>query len=216
MRSKKALVLVSLAAACVLGAVAAPASPPPSHRAAAAKAVTRSATVQTSYLETDAGADAGGGALKGVTGHGKFSAKLGPAAAVLAHLLAAATGVPFSSLAKGGTYATRFDVDANSGQTGLVAMKYTIKSLGSSCLTFKSKRGKFVQGQSFIPTSGSIQSAGGTGSAASLHGSGTYKQTDVTGSNTEQFSGTTKVKVSKGAAKAPSAKCKALLKLAKG
>lgn len=215
MRSTKGFVLTALAATGLLGAVAAPASSPPSHRGTAAKAVTRSATVQVSYTETDSGKDSGG-VLKGVTGHGKFSAKLSPAGAVLARLLAAATGLPFSSIAKGGAYAARFDVNAANGQSGLLAAKYTTKSLGSSCLTFKSKRGKFVPGQSFIPTSGSINTAGGTGAAARWHGGGSYKRTGVTGSDTEQFSGTTKVKVSTAKAKAPSAKCKALLKLARG
>lgn len=214
MRSTKGLVLAALAGTCLLAAVAAPASSPPSHHATTAKAVTRSGTVQVSYTETNAGQDSGG-VVKGVTGHGKFSAKLSPAAAVLARLAGVATGLPFSSIAKGGTYAARFDVDAAGGESGLLAVKYTTKGLGSSCVTYKTKHGKFVQGQSFIPTSASVESSGGTGSAARWHGGATYKLTDLTGGDTEQISGTTKAKLSTGKAKAPSARCKALLKLAK-
>ncbi len=80
------------------------------------------------------------------------------------------------------------------------------------CLSGTATHGKFTSG--FIPSSGGLTVLGGTGTAAKLHLSVTFKQTAITGSDTEQFTGTGALKsLSMGTARPLSAACKAVAKL---
>jgi hypothetical protein len=75
------------------------------------------------------------------------------------------------------------------------------------------KHGKFVLGQDFVPASGSFQVLGGTGAAATWHGSASYKQTNIAGNSTERFSATGSEHGSVGQARHMTAACKAVAKL---
>jgi hypothetical protein len=172
--------------------------------------VTRGYTANLSYRQTSAGTNAPGGAMRGVTGAGAFSAALGPRAALLAAVFQAVTKVPVTEMAKGGPYATRFDVDAKGNKHGLILVTFKVATLGKTCLSFTEKVGTFHQGMSFVPVSGAFTTVGGTGRSARFHVSGTFDQTDVTGSTVERFIGKGSAKAALGSSRSLSAACKAL------
>lgn len=152
-----------------------------------------------------------GNAVSGVVARGTFSAKLSPAAAIVARLLGAATGVPYTQLAKGGSFVARYSVDGNGTGTGLFMAKFRAKGLGSECFSYKAKPGKFMPGDSFVPVSGSFKLVGGSGRAAHLRGSGKLDQTGITGTSTETTAGKGSASLSvAGKAKKPSAACEAI------
>src|SRR4051794_20978601 len=75
-------------------------------------AATKSVAMTFRYKETSASSADGPR-----SGGGTFSGKLKGRAASLARALAAAAGVPYSALTKGGTYAVRFTTDAKGAYT---------------------------------------------------------------------------------------------------
>ena len=192
----RVLVLLALIAAALVVAAAVAA---PKHKNAY--------TASYTYTETSHGTDSSSGATSGIKGNGKFSAKLGPAAAVAARVISAATGVPLAKIAKGGTYKVRRDIDANGKVTGLVVVKFKDSGLGSACLSITAKPGRF-NGGSFVPMSGTIKMVGGKGAAAKWRGSASFDQTDVSGDATEQFKEKGKANASTGSAKGFTPACK--------
>lgn len=150
-----------------------------------------------------------GDAVSGVVARGTFSAKLSPAAAIVARLVTAVTGVPYAQLAKGGSFVAHYSVDGNGTATGLFEAKFKARGLGTACFSYRSVPGTFAPGDSFVPVSGSFKLVGGTGQAARLRGSGQLDQTGISGNTTETTSGKGSASLSlarKG--KKPSTACK--------
>lgn len=203
---RRAIVLLVLASAAVLAFVVVPSLGAAPHSAAKAKAFTGQFTSRI----TDQGKEQGQ-SVSGVVASGTFSAKLGPAAAILARLAEAATGIPYPQLAKGGSYVARYSVDGSGDATGLFVAKFKSKGLGSACLSYKTKPGAFVPGNSFVPVSGTFKLVGGSGRAAHLRGSGKLDQTGISGSTEETTSGKGSASFSVAKkAKKPSAACKSV------
>lgn len=166
----------------------------------------RAYTASVSYTETNHGTDSGG-ATSGIKGNGKFSAKLGPAASIAARVIGAATGVPLAKIAKGGSYTLRRDIDAKGKVTGIIVLKLKAAGLGTACLSYTEKPGKF-NGGSFVPMSGTLKVVGGKGAAAKWRASVGFDQTDVSGDATEQFKAKGSAHVSTGSAKGLNAACR--------
>jgi hypothetical protein len=199
---RRAILVLALAAPVAL--VVVPSLDAAPHSAAKAKAFSGQFTSRI----TDQGKEQGQ-SVTGVVARGTFSAKLGPAAAILARLAEAATGVPYPQLAKGGSFVARYSVDGNGRATGLFVAKFKSKGLGSECISYKTKPGTFVPGNSFVPVSGSFNVVGGSGRAAHLRGSGKLDQTGISGSTEETISGKGSASLSSASkAKKPSAACK--------
>jgi hypothetical protein len=176
--------------------------------AVVANGVTGTAT----YTETNPGKDKGQTTL-GVVGHGVFTTKVTPTASAAAAVLGAVKGIPLNDLLDGGSYVTRYDIDAKNGDHGLFVATFR-HGLGSICGKFDLARGKFGAGMSFIPTTGSMSSVGGIGKLAALHGAAVFKQTNVTGSNTEKLFENGQLKsVATGSPTPMSSACKAVAKL---
>ena len=206
MLAHRLLATAALVATIGVAASGAAALPSASKHAAA-----QPFTGKLTYKETNPGKDTGG-ATKGVVGQGVFSGKLGGRLLMAAALAEVVTGVPTSTMAKGGTWVAKYDIDAKGDYKGIVVATFKAKGLGSVCLSGTTKHGKFSSG--FIPAAGTLTALGGTGTATKLRLAVTFKQTAITGSDTEQFTGTGSFKtLSMGAAKAPSAACKAVAKL---
>lgn len=203
-----ALAVLAVAGFPALGARSRSTSP---HRAQSAGPKNYSA--HASYHQTNAGKSRGGGTV-GIQGKGSFSATLKGGAAFEAALIAIATGVPVTKIAKGGTYVEQWDSLSNGNAKGLVVARFKSPGLGALCISYLTKYGRFVPGQSFVPASGSFTAVGGTGTAAKWHGTVTYKQTNVAGSSTEQFSATGSAHVSSGSSKGMTAACKHVAALA--
>src|SRR4051794_1578390 len=147
---RRAILVLALAVPVAL--VLVPSLDAAPHSAAKAKAFTGQFTSRI----TDQGNEQGQ-SVSGVVARGTFSAKLGPAAAILARLAEAATGVPYPQLAKGGSFVARYSIDGNGDATGLFVAKFKSKGLGSACLSYQTKPGTFVPGNSFVPVSGSFK-----------------------------------------------------------
>jgi hypothetical protein len=171
-------------------------------------------TAKLAYQETNQGSSSGGG-TKGIVGKGTFSAKLGPVAAIAARVFAAVTGVPLNKIAIGGSYALKRDIGSDGKVKGTVFVKFKAKGLGTLCVTFTAKPGAF-SGGSFVPMSGTLKVAGGTGSAARWRGASTFDQTGVSGNGVEQFTGKGSAQASTGAPKGLTAACKQVAKLPTG
>ena len=225
MRSRWTGLVTAVVVAATLVA-ARPASPARADRASAhswgiiqalesrlVQAVEKGVSGTVTYAETNHGKTKGDTNL-GVVGHGVFTTKVTPTASVAASLLGAVKGIPLTTLLAGGSYVARYDIDANGGNNGYFVATFT-QGLGSICVKFDISRGKYVPGSAFIPASGSMSSAGGTGKLAALHGSATFKQTNVTGADVEKFFESAKLKSVGTGAKTPmSAACQAVAKLA--
>jgi hypothetical protein len=204
-----------LAAAALVTAVGVAASVaaalPGSKSAPASPAAAKPFLGKLTYHETNHGTTVGA-VTRGVVGQGVFSGKLGGKALFAATVAEVVKGVPATALAKGGSWVAKYDIDAQGDYKGLVVATFTAKGLGSVCLSGTTKHGKFVSG--FIPAGGSVTALGGTGQAARLRLGVTFKQTAITGSDTEQFTGTGALTtLSMGAARPLSAACKAVAKL---
>ncbi len=192
--------LALAAAALVAWHVASPAAHSARAHDAAAK---RSFNATFAYTDTSTGP-------KLRTGHGSFSGKLRGHAAAMVRMFAAAAGVPYSAIAKGGSYAVRFHTASNGDNVGLFAARFRTRSLGSGCVSYRETHGQFVSG--FVPTSGSFKMLGGTGKFAHVRVCGTFRVTNIVGAEKEIFSATGALKASLGAAKPLSRACRALAK----
>jgi hypothetical protein len=148
-------------------------------------------TVTLAFTQTSAGTQHGQTTV-GVKGHGTFSAKLGKQARDVA-LLAAVTGIPLTKIAHGGSFAADFTIGAHGTNTGTVLAHFKSKGLGSLCFGFTARGDQFQQGDSFVPTTGTIKLLGGTGTAAHWHGGASFSLSTIGGTAmTEKltFSGT--------------------------
>jgi hypothetical protein len=216
-RLRISALLIPLAAVAALivfaaGGIAAPAAH--SRRAVGPSAQTAGSggfSASVSYDQTDAG-KMKGKATVGIQGHGTFSAKLRGSAALDAAVIALATGVPVSKIAKGGSYKEQWNSLADGDDQGIIVANFKTHGLGSVCISYVTKHGRFVVGDSFVPASGSLTLVGGTGAAAKWRGSVTYKQNNVSGDSTERFSVTGSEHPSTGAAKGMSAACRSVAK----
>jgi hypothetical protein len=210
--------LIPLAAVAALIVFAAGGSAAPeahSRTAVAPRAHTAGSggfSASVSYIQTNAG-KAQGKATVGIQGHGTFSAKLRGGAAFDAAVIGLATGVPLNKIAKGGSYKQKWNSLANGNDQGIIVATFKTHGLGSVCISYLTKHGHFVVGDSFVPASGSFTFVGGTGAAAKWRGSATYKQNNVSGDSTERFGVTGSDHPSTGAAKGMSAACKGVAKL---
>jgi hypothetical protein len=142
-------------------------------------------------------------------GTGRFSAKLGGLAALVASAYQAATGVPLASIAKGGSYAIRITF-LTRGQKGTLVAKFKARGLGQSCASFAPK--------TFYPVeTGTITTIGGTGSAARWRISLTFKLTSSNfgSANVERLAITGAAKAGLGSARRMTAACKSVAKLLK-
>ncbi len=196
--------------AIVAGAVVQLASGATAHRASAAKKYGGKVT----YVETNHGRTVGGASL-GIQGHGTFSATLGTRAALEAAIVAAATGLPVTKIAQGGSYTVQRSIAASGRITGTLVATFKARGLGTACATYIEKPGKFVPGDSFVPMSGTITAVGGTGGAARWHASVSFTQGAVSGIKVEQFSGKGSASGAIGKARSMSKACKAVAKLPK-
>jgi hypothetical protein len=169
-------------------------------------------TAHVTYNETNHGHQQGA-ATVGIVGHGAVSGKIGAHAALAVALISLATGVPVIKVAQGGTYVVRRQVAGNGVGTGFVVAKFNAHGLGTICLTYTFTPGKYVPGTSFVPVSGTIRAAGGTGAAATWRGSLGFKQTSLTGASVENIGVSGSVRPAIGAAKPMSAACKQVAKL---
>jgi hypothetical protein len=165
------------------------------------------------YAETNGGTSKGS-AIDGIVGHGVFTTKATPSAEAAAALLGAVKGIPLAGLLNGGSYVTRYDIDAKNTYSGLVVATFKHK-LGSLCIKVTITHGKFSPGKSFIPATGTMTAVGGTGKVGRLHGTVRFSQSDVTGAPVEKFTerGTLR-SVRSGKATPMSAACKAVARLA--
>jgi hypothetical protein len=198
-----ALAILVVAGLLALNAQGAKSPVRPGHLAAAGKPF----SAKLSYNETNHGMAKGQSTI-GIQGKGTFSAKLSPHAALEAALMALATGVPVSKIAKGGSYTVQRNIAASGKVTGLAVLKFTLHSLGTVCISYTATPGRFVPGSSFVPVSGSFTTVGGTGSASTWKISAAFKETNVTGSAIEQLSGTGSEHASTGKARRMTAACK--------
>jgi hypothetical protein len=168
-----------------------------------------------SFKVTDEGRTAGQ-TTTGVVGQGTVSGKLSLDAKIAASLLGAVKGIPLTRIASGGSYVVRYDVEANGNHRGLLVMRFK-PGIGSLCVDFTVKYGKFVPGKTdYVPSTGTFATVGGTGKIAKIHASGRFKQGEVTGSMIEQFLGDgSLVSLAAGSAAPLSKECSAVAKLAK-
>lgn len=178
-----------------------------SSAAPGTSAVGRPFTMTMTYSETNPGKDSGD-LTTGVEGKGTLSMRIAGAAL---------GGVPVATLATGGTYVVRYDIDAAGTYHGVFVVTPKSRALGSLCLSGDILFGRYNPnaGTGFPPTSGSFTSVGGTGLGARLKLTDRYKATKVVGSDNLKlgFAGT--VTASAAAPKAPSKTCLAVAKLAR-
>ncbi len=184
------LVMIALAVAAT-GALRAQAKP-------AASAAARKA-FSVHVVNRDFGADGA---------KGSFSAKLGPVAHVVAALMSAITGVPYTQIAKGGTFTAK---DVASGKGRLAVVKFADHALGTACVQWSGSAGPYDPSKGYLVAKGSMKMIGGTGAAAHWKGNLTFSQTGLTGDDTLVFSAL--AAGSTGPAHGLTAACKAVAKL---
>jgi hypothetical protein len=209
--TRRLLLIVAVAAVLVAAPVAVGPSSAGAPRAHAATAG-RPFTAKLSYAETNHGRQVGQ-ATTGIEGHGTFSAKLSVGAALEAAVIALASGVPVMQIAKGGSYGVRRQTAASGVVTGTVVASFKAHGLGTVCIGFTATPGRFLQGASFVPVSGSFKTLGGTGAASHWRGSVGFKQTGLTGMSIENFTFSGSEHAATGGAKGLSAACKRVAKL---
>ncbi len=158
-------------------------------------------TAKLSYNETNSGRQQGQ-ATVGIVGHGTFSAKLSPAGAFDAALIAVATDAPISKIAQGGTYVVQRQIAGDGDVTGLAVTRFKARGLGTACVSYTEKPGRFVIGMSFVPMTGAIKTVGGTGAAATWKLKVSFKQNSVNGTNVESFGANGSEQAGAGAAHA--------------
>lgn len=152
----------------------------------------------------------------GVVGEGEISGKLSLDAKLAALVVGAAKGIPLTQIAKGGSYVTRYDIAANGEYKGLLVITFASRGVGSLCLSFDTRYGKFTPGKDYVPSASTFRSVGGTGSIARVHVAGQVTQGEVTGSAIEQILAHGSISsVTVGAATAPDTACAAVSKLAR-
>jgi hypothetical protein len=214
-RRKSGLVLTAgLLALLALGTAIALASI--RHAAKAHTANSSGLAVTFAFNQTDPGTMHGSGPITGVKGHGTFSANVhGHPAADLA-LIAAVTKIPFTKIAKGGTFGANLTLGATGTNTGTVVAKFTAKGLGSLCFSLTAKGGKFKPGDSFVPTSGTLKVLGGTGAAARWTGGGSFTLTSIAGASTQKYSFSGSAHGSIGTARKLNSSCKQVAALVHG
>jgi hypothetical protein len=212
---KIALLVVIGAAATSVGGLAAnagvraqPRATSPRAHAAASKPYTAS----VSYRETNHGRSKGS-ATVGIQGKGSFSAKLSPRLALEAAVIALATGVPVSEIARGGTYKLQRDIAGDGSVKGLIVARFTVHGLGSLCLSYTEKPGKYTPGMPFVPMSGAIKTVGGTSQAATWRAAIKFKQTNITSPPVEQIAASGSEHVSTGKAKPMTGACKRVARI---
>src|SRR5690348_11848223 len=105
----------------------------------------------------------------GAKGH--FSAKLSAGARDVAAVLAAVTGVPYPKIAKGGTYVAKV---TDGG--GLAVVKFSDHALGTACVKYSAKAGKYDPSLGYLKATGSMKIVGGTGQASHWTGTIKFKQ----------------------------------------
>ncbi len=137
---------------------------------------------------------------------GRFSAKLSAGARAAAAVLAAVTGVPYPEIAKGGTYVAKL---TDGG--GLAVVKFSDHALGTACVKYRAKAGKYNPSLGYLKVTGSMTIVGGTGQAAHWTGTIKFNQTGVTGRDTLVFGGS--AIGSARAAHGVTAACKSVSKL---
>lgn len=118
----------------------------------------------------------------GAKGH--FSAKLSAGARDVAAVMAAVTGVPYPQIAKGGTYVAKVTVGG-----GIAVVKFSEHALGTVCVTYRAKSGKYDPSLGYLKATGSMSIVGGIGQAAHWTGTIKFKQTGLTGKDTLEFGG---------------------------
>jgi hypothetical protein len=209
--ARRVLLIAAAAVALVAALVAvgsSSAGAPPAHAAKAG----RPFTAKLSYAETNHGRQVGQATI-GIEGHGTFSAKLSGGAALEAAVIALASGVPVTQIAKGGSYGLQRQIAANGVVTGTAVASFKAHGLGTVCISFSATPGRFLQGASFVPMSGSFKTLGGTGAASHWRGSVAFKQTGLSGMSIENFTASGSERAATGGAKGLSAACKRVAKL---
>jgi hypothetical protein len=149
-------------------------------------ALTQGLSGSVTYGEIDHGKTSGQ-VTTGIVGKGKISGKLSFDAKVAATVLGAVKGVPLTRLAGGGSYVVRFDIDAKGNHKGFVVIRFASPGVGSLCLSFVATYGRFVPGTSYVPSTETFATAGGTGAIAKVRAAGKVTQGNVTGTAIEQI-----------------------------
>ncbi len=163
-------------------------------------AATHPFTLMLTYTETDPGKDIGQTTV-GVVGRGRLSLQ--------------SAGLPLTGIDKGGAYVDRMDIGASGNYHNPLVLTFASRALGRLCLTGSVVLGKFESGLHFVPVSGTLASAGGTGQAARLLVSAKYKVTDVVGTAAIAVKAKGLLVTSLGPATPPTKACLAVAKLAK-
>jgi hypothetical protein len=190
----------------------------PSETAGADRAgsagTSRAYAAKLSYDETDPGRQRGQVTV-GIEGHGTFSAKLDPGASLDVALIALATGVPVNKVAQGGSYVVSRQIAGNGDVTGMAVARFKAHGLGSVCLSYVEKPGRYVQAIGFLPMSGSFKTLGGTGSGATWRLTVGFRESSVSGSSVQQFGASGFERGSAGAPVPMTAACRRVAALAK-
>lgn len=164
-------------------------------------------SAKVTYTATSNGTQRGN-ATDGIDGHGSFSAQLGSSARIVAAVISAATGVPYTKIADGGTYKVLSNLSGTGGN-GIVVAKFKA-GLGTACLKWADKSGAYEISLGYVPVSGKLTIVGGTGAAAKWRGSASFKQGGINGTTLEQIMFSGAIKGSSGRARPMSAQCKQL------
>ncbi len=170
--------------------------------AAPAAASTRPATFHLRYFETFGGKQSGV-AFLGVVAHGTIS-------------LTVKGGDPVPGLAKGGTFVTRYDIDAKGTYHGLLVITFAARTLGTMCLDTTITVGAIKPGASFPPAVTVFRSLGGTAGSATLRLAGKANATAIVGgASDERLTAKGALTVATGAKQAQITACAAVARLAK-
>jgi hypothetical protein len=207
-----AAAVAAVAISVALGALGSRATTSASAALSAGPAVAKPFTAKVAYRNTGEGHQQGDETVD-IDGSGRFSAKLGPGAKLGAAIVALATGVPLTEIAKGGTYKEQQSA-GNRGETGTVVANFFERSLGTVCVSYSAKTGKYNPSKSYLPVSGRLTVIGGTGGAATWRGGLMFSQGAVTGSSLEQLLYGGALQVSTGTARPLTAACKRVAALA--
>src|SRR4051812_13521049 len=111
---------------------------------AAGRATARTAAAKTftaTFKYRDTSGDSGPR-----TGNGTFSGKFTGRNARLVQALAAAAGIPYTAMTKGGRYAARFSDRSNGDEVGLIAARFKSAGVGTVCVRFTAQHGKYAGG----------------------------------------------------------------------
>jgi hypothetical protein len=197
-------VIAAVAAGAAVSIGALGASAQPVARASKSK---KAYSTTVSYTSTTNGRQSGNSTVD-IQGHGTFSAKLGSGAKLVAAIVSAATGVPVSKVAEGGTYKVR-SADVSDGGNGVLVAHFKAHGLGTACLTYTAKGAPYNPSLGYVVASGTLKMVGGTGAAAHWRGSAKFTQDGIGGgSSNEQLRFRGSFNASTGSAHKPTAACK--------